>query len=323
MAFDNRYTDVEGTPKDMILGTGELALPLSQIKKGMDGMNPIQKFEVAKGTATSILLDSAVFVDKVTTTFIATGNTTGSQVTSVNGRILFKQGSNNYPKLTSGRAYTIWWDATYNNGAGCFFLKASATGTATPDKVLAGETFSNDTETDLVGTMVKGAYIKSWQWGQFTLATNDLFRDASINTVNVNKAIIRLSFYTSEGITRSAFVVGSFINNNTIRFTRNDKGYESDSFVNVIWEVYEFDDSIKLQFGGTAILNSNSVVITLSPTPDLSKCLLFYDFNDNSNEGGSRSMIATYRNGNQLTFVRGRVANFQSSTVFWFLVEFP
>jgi len=188
--------------------------------------------------------------------------------------------------------------------------------------VLSGKTFTNDSG-EQVGTMIKGAYIKSWQWGQFSFAIDEKSKQVNITAVNRNKAIIKVMFTTSEGITASSFVVGSFINDSSISFTRNDKGYQGDSFLNVIYEVYEFDDSIKLQFGGTVILNSNAVNITLNPTPNLSKCLLFYHFNDNSNSGGTRSMVHSWRNGNQLNFARGRVATHEITTIYWFLVEFP
>lgn len=205
---------------------------------------------------------------------------------------------------------------------GLLSYRVKGAGNAQPSDVLTGKTFTNDNG-EQVGTMIKGAYIKSWQWGQFSLTIDELSKTININAVNRNKAIIRVMFTTSEGTTASSFVTGSFLTDSSISFIRRDKGYQGDSFLNVIYEVYEFDDSIKLQWGGTSILNSNLQSITLSSTPNLNKCLLFYHFQDNSNEGGTRSMVHSWRNGNQLNFARGRISNHYATTIYWWLVEFP
>jgi hypothetical protein len=81
-------------------------------------------------------------------TFIASANTGGSAIT-VNGKNLYKPNTTTAPNLIAGKAYTIW----YNLSKDCFFYKASAEGNTIVSHVLAGDTFSNDTDTGLVGTL--------------------------------------------------------------------------------------------------------------------------------------------------------------------------
>ena len=59
-----------------------------------------------------------------------------------------------YAELPPGRLKQYqYYEAIYNSGWDCFFIKASAEGNATADSVLAGKTFSNDAGTGLTGTM--------------------------------------------------------------------------------------------------------------------------------------------------------------------------
>jgi len=105
-------------------------------------------FETATGTATGITLTLPTLTNGYAKTFIASANNNGS-ATTINGIPLYKPSTTTAPKLISGKAYTIW----YNLSGNCFFIKASATGTVTSDKVLAGEGYSTEEDTDLVGTM--------------------------------------------------------------------------------------------------------------------------------------------------------------------------
>jgi hypothetical protein len=57
--------------------------------------------------------------------------------------------------LTGGKAYTVWYDLSKN----CFFIKASAEGNTVAYHVLAGDTFSNDNDTGLIGTMVNNGAV--------------------------------------------------------------------------------------------------------------------------------------------------------------------
>ena len=107
------------------------------------------KFERAKGTANNLSLTMpTTLYDGYSKTFIATKNST-TNVKINTSYPLYKQNTTNSPKLTTGKAYTIWFNAVGNN----FFLKASAEGDAIAEDVLAGKYFSNYDETGLVGTM--------------------------------------------------------------------------------------------------------------------------------------------------------------------------
>lgn len=103
-------------------------------------------FETAGGTGTAITLTGIELLDGHSKTFIVNTDNNGS-ATTINGKSLYKPGTINAPNLKKGKAVTVWYDAAGD----CFFLKASATGNATADKVLAPYTFSSDDDTDIVG----------------------------------------------------------------------------------------------------------------------------------------------------------------------------
>jgi hypothetical protein len=109
----------------------------------------IPTFQTAGGTATAITLTGVTLTNGFSKTFIASANNSGA-ATTINTKPLYKPGTTTAPKLISGKAYTVW----YNTTGDCFFIKASAEGTATTGTVLAGYTFSNDDDTGLTGTIV-------------------------------------------------------------------------------------------------------------------------------------------------------------------------
>ncbi|MDR3598118.1 hypothetical protein [Clostridium sp.] len=102
----------------------------------------------AGGTANAITIPMQPLVSGYRKTFIASANNSGS-ATTVNGLPLYKPGGTSAPTLISGKAYEIW----YSSSGNCFFLKASASGSAIAAHVLATDTFSNDADTGLQGTM--------------------------------------------------------------------------------------------------------------------------------------------------------------------------
>jgi len=105
-------------------------------------------YQVAEGTATAItLIISETLENGLPITFIASENN-GGATTTVNSIPLYKPGTTIPPTLKSGRAYAIW----YNLSDNCFFIKASAEGSVIASHVLAGETFSNDTDIGIEGT---------------------------------------------------------------------------------------------------------------------------------------------------------------------------
>lgn len=105
-------------------------------------------FQTAGGTATAITLTGVVLDDGHPKTFIASFDN-GAVATTINALPVYKQGTTTAPTFKAGKAYVIW----YNVAGSRFFCKASATGTATPAQVLAPVPFSNEDDTDLVGTM--------------------------------------------------------------------------------------------------------------------------------------------------------------------------
>jgi hypothetical protein len=105
-------------------------------------------FQKAGGTGTAITLSMATLVDGYAKTFIASVDNSAA-ATTINGKPLYKPNSTTAPNLITGKAYTVW----YNAAGDCFFVKASAEGTAGAADVLAGKTFSNDDDTGIIGTM--------------------------------------------------------------------------------------------------------------------------------------------------------------------------
>lgn len=108
----------------------------------------IPKFQTAQGTATEITLTGITLTDGYSKTFVV-ANDNGGSATTVNGKNLYKPNTTTPPNLTKGKAVTIWYDLAKT----CFFIKASAEGNTIAAHVLAGDTFSNDNDTGLIGTM--------------------------------------------------------------------------------------------------------------------------------------------------------------------------
>lgn len=131
-------------------------------------------YPTATGTGTTITLTLPTLVNGYAKTFIASANNNGN-ATTINGKPLYKPGTTTAPTLIAMKAYTIWYNSTNN----CFFLKASATGTVTSEKVLAGETYSTEVDTDLIGTMPNNGTL--------------------VGSLNCGKSYIISSGYTSGG----------------------------------------------------------------------------------------------------------------------------
>lgn len=157
----------------------------------------VQKVLTATGTGTEIILatDKGNFLlsDGYSVTFKASANNSGSATTvNIDGkgvRSLYKPGTTTAPTLISGKYYTI----VYSSSSNCFFIKASATGTATPAQVLAGVPFSNENDTDLVGTIPSKAaatYTPSTSnqtiaAGQYLSGTQTIAGDADLVAANI------------------------------------------------------------------------------------------------------------------------------------------
>jgi hypothetical protein len=114
----------------------------------LNKINDSVTFDTAGGTGTAITLTTQTLTNGYSKTFIASAGNSGA-ATTINNIPLYKPNSTTAPVIVAGKAYTVWYDSSVP----CFFLKASATGTATAAQVLAGATFSNDNETDLAGAI--------------------------------------------------------------------------------------------------------------------------------------------------------------------------
>lgn len=78
----------------------------------------------------------------------------GQTVTQIGQYSIFKENNAQITSLkgntNTDKVYSLYFDSSKNG----FFLRASATGTAAADHVLAGKTFSSETDTDQTGTMI-------------------------------------------------------------------------------------------------------------------------------------------------------------------------
>jgi hypothetical protein len=105
-------------------------------------------FQTATGTGTAITLTGIELANGYSKTFIVAADN-GGAATTINSKPVYKPNTTTAPNLKAGKAVTVW----YNLAGDCFFLKASAEGTAVAANVLAGETFSNDDDTGIAGEM--------------------------------------------------------------------------------------------------------------------------------------------------------------------------
>lgn len=127
----------------------------NRIEGNISALAYLRIFSTSGGTATSISVADGAFElqNGRHTTFVASHNNNGASTTiNVQGTgsyPLYRPGTTSAPKIYAGKAYTVW----YSSAGLCFFVKASAEGDAVAANVLAGKTFSNDDDTNIVGAM--------------------------------------------------------------------------------------------------------------------------------------------------------------------------
>lgn len=114
------------------------------------------RMEVAQGTSNEIILTNVTYENGDIKNFIAKSNNNGSS-TTINGKNVYRAGTNEPPTFIEKKAYTVWYDLSGD----CFFTKANAEGTAIASQVLAGTTFSNNIDTNIQGELPVNPYINS------------------------------------------------------------------------------------------------------------------------------------------------------------------
>lgn len=105
-----------------------------------DNFNNYVSYPTAGGTATAITLTLPTLVNGLSKTFIASEDNNGSE-TTINTKPLYKPNSTIAPVLTSGKAYTIW----YNLSSDCFFIKVSEGGDSKPANLIRNGNFGYST----------------------------------------------------------------------------------------------------------------------------------------------------------------------------------
>lgn len=119
-----------------------------EINDSLNTINDNLIYETAGGTSTAITLSNIVLKNGYPKTFIAS-YTDNSTTKTINGKPFYRPNTTVSPNTIQGKAYTIWYDSSSD----CFFIKASAEGDALAENVLANKKFSNDYDTNLIGSM--------------------------------------------------------------------------------------------------------------------------------------------------------------------------
>lgn len=142
----NNQRNAANTAWDVIHHETEASVVL--MDDGATKLSDRLKIQTAAGTATAITLTGVELVNGFQLTFVVLSSNSGA-ATTINSKPLYKPGTTVAPKLIAGKAATVW----YSSVGGCFFIKASAEGTAAAGDVLAGKTFSNDDNVGIAGAL--------------------------------------------------------------------------------------------------------------------------------------------------------------------------
>jgi hypothetical protein len=181
-------------------------------------------------------------------TFIASASNSGT-ATTINGLPLYKPNTTTAPTLIAGKAYTVW----YSLSGSCFFLKASAEGTATADKVLAPYIFSNDSDTGLIGTIVsKSAQTYTPSTSAQTIASGQYLSDvqtiaATTGTATVDDVTLGKTFNSAAGIGLTGTYVGKRYKAGSWSVNSTDAG----TFSNVLSGLVFTASQVIVSFYGT------------------------------------------------------------------------
>lgn len=122
--------------------------------KEVDDKATASKFQVAGGTATVITLTDLTLADGNSKTFIVAANN-GSTATTINGKPLYKPNTTEAPKLTAGKAVTVWYSALNT----CFYILSDEDADTVDGKHASD--FMNTNYT-IVHSLSLADYISNW-----------------------------------------------------------------------------------------------------------------------------------------------------------------
>ena len=198
----------------------------------------LQIAQTAGGTGTAITLTGVELTNGYQKTFIISASNSGA-ATTINGKTLYKPGGTVAPNLVAGKSASIW----YNLAGDCFFIKASAEGTATVGDVLAGKTFSNDDDTGLSGTMVNNGVVSVVP----KFSDIELLGNYAVGSIVKSKVltagdvlVYKSSFFTCPANQGAAYLVGPTVRvgrTGTVRVAFSAKaGYDGYNFYTRIYK---------------------------------------------------------------------------------------
>lgn len=297
----------------------------------------IQKFQTAGGTATAITLTGVGLVDGFQTTFVIASANNGA-ATTINSKPLYKPGTTSAPKLIAGKAATVW----YNSTGDCFFIKASAEGTAVAGDVLAGVTFSNDNDTGISGTLaltgdalvgdvvigktfyntdaktkLTGAYsnIKSIQSGITTLTSTS--HNVAISAVDTTKSIVLISYVPSLSVGSNMVAVAGVLTNSTTLTLRVNTLTSYPPTVR--WQVIEFNN-VKSNQSGAVTASAVTQTVTISSV-DLQKSIISIE-RTATNTSTVNYLICVAASLTNSTTLEIKQASVDSGSYYWQVIEF-
>lgn len=160
-----------------------------------------------------------------------------------------------------------------------------------------------------------GSNIKSIQRGTYAYVGTS--KDITINSVDINKSIVLLSFQ-GDGANQASYslVLGKLTSSTILNLSSISSG----GTFNVTWQVIEFDNIKSLQKGEVIQTNGVAAQVTISAV-DVSKSIIFCSFKNSSTSTIIPAGRAEYSilNNTTIQFLNGTTG---TKTFYWYVVEF-
>lgn len=144
-----------GRAKTSFLGDGtNVEDNIEEIKQSVESYIAENVIQTAMGTANAILINTGgdfKYIQGNKISFKAIFNSTSAVTIDIDGKgaKALKKLDGTNATIKAHKVYEVF----YSTSDDCFFLLARTEGNAIAENVLAGKTFSNDDDTDIVGTM--------------------------------------------------------------------------------------------------------------------------------------------------------------------------
>lgn len=206
-------------------------------------------YQTAGGSATAITLAiKGTLVTGYSITFIASANN-GGTATTINGKKLYKPGTTTSPNLIAGKAYTVW----YNSISDCFFIKASAEGTALALDVRMNKTFSNDNDTGVVGGLDLSL-----------LVPGNIRAGVTIDGVTGKSSVVD----TADAMASATQILNgatAYVNGNKVSGTMIDRSKTGDDMYSSAYSTEPISKAVQVLYGTAVGKNNTSAKLAVCP----------------------------------------------------------